>query len=258
VESNPKKPANTTNWLLWATVANFAIILFLGIAVASLFMRLTKVNEILDSYAFNIDTLTTDLSSVASVVDSHASDINLLTSDLGSMASDINLLTSDLGSMASAVNSHASDINALASELGSMASVVNSHASDINALASDLRSVASVASNADRYAHSHTYSDSRLKSNVAEIENSLDRVLQLRAVTFTWNDAIYPDLGLETGDDYGLLAQELAVVFPELVALDEQSGFLRVDYEGLVPILIQAIQEQQIQIDELRESLATQ
>jgi hypothetical protein len=192
VEVESQQPAKTTNWLLWATVANFAIILFLGIAVASLFIRLSRLSEVVD-----LNT----------------------------------------------------------GEITDMIDVVNSHASDINSLASDLRSVSSIASNANRYAHSHTYSDSRLKSNVAEIENSLDRVLQLRAVTFTWNDAIYPDLGLETGEDYGLLAQELAVVFPELVALDEQSGFLRVDYEGLVPILIQAIQEQQIQIDELRSGL---
>ena len=54
----------------------------------------------------------------------------------------------------------------------------------------------------------------------------------------------------------GLLAQENIEVFPELVKEgDDKNGTLSVNYQGLVPVLINAIKEQQAQIDELKSLL---
>jgi hypothetical protein len=142
--------------------------------------------------------------------------------------------------------------------LDELGDVIDSHASDIDSLSYELDTVGAIARNADRYAHSHGFSDAQLKSEIAGIENPLQRILLLEGVEFTWNTAAFPDLRLETGRDYGLLAQDLALIFPELVTRDSETGFLRVDYEGLIPVLIEAVREQQQQIDELGATLAEQ
>lgn len=143
-------------------------------------------------------------------------------------------------------------VGTLEINVSELVSVVNSHATDLNTLSSDLNRVAVIANNADNYAHSHTFSDADLKSDITKIDNPLERILSLRGVSFTWNTEAFPDLHLEAGRDFGLVAQELASIFPELVTPDTETNLLRVDYEGLIPILIEAIREQQQQIDELR------
>jgi len=80
-------------------------------------------------------------------------------------------------------------------------------------------------------------SDERVKENVKPIENSLDLIDKITGVSFDWK----PESG-HTGHDYGVLAQEVEKVFPEIVSTRE-SGFKAVKYEKLVPLLIQAIKE---------------
>lgn len=53
----------------------------------------------------------------------------------------------------------------------------------------------------------------------------------------------------------GFLAQEVQVLFPELVQQDDV-GFLYVNYVGLIPVLVESVKEQQEQIDELLELAA--
>jgi len=143
----------------------------------------------------------------------------------------------------------------LQQQLNSISAQVNFHESDIRSMASDLSIVAAPAENADRYAHSHDFSDASLKSGVSEIDNALERILTLRGVSFTWDGSAYPELNLESGHDYGVLAQEVAQIFPELVSTDPDTGLLLVNYQGLISILIEAVREQQLQIDELRASI---
>lgn len=183
---------------------------------------------------FRLNTLSSNVSALATMLDSHESDIVSLTENINEAL----ILTRR--------------VSALEGNFDDLVNVVNSHASDINSLASDIRSVARVADNANRYAHSHGYSDSELKTDLTEIYDPLNRILSLRGVVFAWNNSAYPDLPLEIGRDYGVLAQDVREVFPELVTEDEETGLLRVDYEGLIPILIEAIRAQQQEIDELR------
>jgi len=93
-------------------------------------------------------------------------------------------------------------------------------------------------------------SDARLKKDVAEATYGLDQVLRLRPVTYKWNKA---------GDDQrqlGLIAQELREVVPELVHQDARSGLLSVNYSGLLPVMIKAVQEQQELIKRLEARVA--
>ncbi len=150
-------------------------------------------------------------------------------------------------------NTLVSRVETLETDIAELVTVVNSHATDINSLSFDLRSVASVADNANRYAHEHGFSDIGLKTDISEIDSPLERILSVRGIFFMWNGSAFPDLNLETGYDYGVLAQEVRDVFPELVTPDPATGLLRVDYDGLIPVIIEAIREQQQQIDELQE-----
>jgi len=86
------------------------------------------------------------------------------------------------------------------------------------------------------------YSDERLKSNVEKIPNALDKVLNVRGVTF--------DMNSERAT--GVIAQELEKVLPEAV-FDNKDGMKSVAYGNIVGLLIEAIKEQQVQINKLIE-----
>jgi len=81
-------------------------------------------------------------------------------------------------------------------------------------------------------------SDVKLKKNINTIDNSLAKIIQLRGVTFNWKKDNSPSVGL--------IAQEVEKVFPELVT--EQNGIKAVQYGNLVAPLIEAVKEQQTEI----------
>ena len=92
------------------------------------------------------------------------------------------------------------------------------------------------------------FSDSRLKTNVKTVENALNKTLKLRGVTYTRIDSD------DKRTKVGVIAQEVLEVIPEVVNQDN-SGTYNVSYGNMVGVLIEAIKEQQKQIDELKEQL---
>jgi hypothetical protein len=100
------------------------------------------------------------------------------------------------------------------------------------------------ATNTVTAANVNTTSDIRLKTKVKTLENSLEKVLQLRGVSYTMNN--------ET--KIGVIAQEVQGVVPEVVTKGSD-GYLSVAYGNLVGELIEAIKTQQSQIEELKERL---
>lgn len=82
----------------------------------------------------------------------------------------------------------------------------------------------------------HT-SDRTLKTNIQEVSGVLDRVNQLQAVSFNWIDS--PNGRISSG----YIAQDVQNVFPELVTLSEANNKLALDYNGMIPILSEAIKE---------------
>jgi hypothetical protein len=112
-------------------------------------------------------------------------------------------------------------------------------------------------------------SDERLKENVQNIPNALDKVLSLNGVTFDWKQEAF-DAGfnpLIKEGDAGVLAQQVQSVLPQAVRYapfdrnhegESISGkdYLTVQYEKLAPLFIEAIKEQQAQIELLKAELA--
>mgnify|MGYP001198845614 FL=1 len=89
-------------------------------------------------------------------------------------------------------------------------------------------------------------SDSRLKSNIVTLGSTLSRLLLIDGKSYTMK-------ANESISKIGLLAQEVQAAFPELVkTADNSDGTLSVNYQGMIPVLLNAIKEQQAQIDELK------
>ncbi len=83
-------------------------------------------------------------------------------------------------------------------------------------------------------------SDRRLKENLKSVENVLTRLQKLQAYTYNMKD------DQEKVREYGLIAQELQEVFPEMVkVIDSENEYLGVSYVQLIPVLLEAIKEQQ-------------
>ncbi len=97
-------------------------------------------------------------------------------------------------------------------------------------------------------------SSRRWKTNIQTIENSLEKVRQLRGVSYEWKK--------DGRADIGLIAEEVGEVVPEVVKFEDNGKDAKsVDYGHLVGLLVEAIKEQQKQIEELKarvESLSNQ
>jgi hypothetical protein len=95
-------------------------------------------------------------------------------------------------------------------------------------------------------------SDERLKDNIELISNPIEKVQSLKGVTWSWNENA--DELQKSLPNVGVIAQDVEKVLPQLVH-DRENGFKGVDYAKLTGLLIEAIKEQQKQIDELKSKL---
>ena len=90
------------------------------------------------------------------------------------------------------------------------------------------------------------FSDIRLKENVETIDNALDKVKSMRGVTYTKDGK----------DGLGVIAQEIEEVIPQVVlTADDEIGTKSVAYGNIVGLLIEAVKEQQQQIDDLKNEI---
>jgi hypothetical protein len=109
----------------------------------------------------------------------------------------------------------------------------------------------------DVIAYSATISDIRLKENLIPIDNALNIINKLRGYGFDWKYN-------KDGRHFGLIAQEVQGVLPEIVIKSESvfkrkendtTEYLNIRSTELIPYLVEAIKEQQIQIEELKKCL---
>ena len=110
----------------------------------------------------------------------------------------------------------------------------NDGGTEITALTLDMSAAGAATFNNDVTA----FSDERLKSNITTLKSSLEKVLQMRGVSYTRND------NSEGGEKIGVIAQEVEKFYPQVVltAKDEQ-GTKSVDYGRLTAVLIEAVKE---------------
>jgi hypothetical protein len=87
-------------------------------------------------------------------------------------------------------------------------------------------------------------SDINFKTNINQITNPLEKVMQIRGVTFNWKDG--------NRNSAGVIAQEIEKVLPELVHGEETKT---VNYNGLIGLLIECVKKQQEEINELKRKV---
>jgi len=107
-------------------------------------------------------------------------------------------------------------------------------------------------------------SDARLKTNIENIPNALDKVMSLNGVTYNWNENTPDDFDKEKAE-VGLIAQEVQAVLPEIIhpaPFDRDSendgksisgeDYITLQYERVIPLLVEAIKELKEEINTLK------
>ena len=108
-----------------------------------------------------------------------------------------------------------------------------------------------------------TSSDVRFKKNIVPLENSLEKILALRGVSYEWNEFINSirDGYLLNVSIIGMIAQEVEKIIPQIVGTwklnDDLEDAKSLEYQRIIPYLVEAIKEQQKQIDQLKSDVKT-
>ena len=118
--------------------------------------------------------------------------------------------------------------------------IYNASGSSSTTIIYDTDSTVAVASGLKVAGNIVSNSDERLKSNIRDIENPLDIVKQLNGKRYTKDNE----------ETIGLIAQEVEKVLPEMVHTENtEEGIKSVNYQNIIAVLIEAIKEQQKQIE---------
>ncbi len=114
--------------------------------------------------------------------------------------------------------------------------------------ANSLYSFVDIVAEDNAYADAFFYnSDKTLKKDIKPLKGSLSKILKLEGVSFAWKN--------EGDKNIGLIAQDVEKVYPELVITNPSTGLKSVEYGNLVAPLIEAIKEQQKEIEFLRAEI---
>ena len=101
-------------------------------------------------------------------------------------------------------------------------------------------------------------SDKRLKENIIEISNPLDKIQQVRGVYFDWNQKS-KEKGFKAArekNEIGMIAQEVEQIIPQAIEpAPFNKEYKTIKYDRLIPLLVECIKDQQKQIDELKSKI---
>jgi hypothetical protein len=113
-------------------------------------------------------------------------------------------------------------------------------------------------------------SDKRLKTQIADETNMMSKIMQLQPKNYFFDVEKNKNIGLSNKLQHGLLSQDVELIFPELItdayvpgtsANEKEDGkpvaYKGLNYMGFIPMLIKGLQEQQVQIEDLKKQLAT-
>ncbi|TFG35438.1 MAG: tail fiber domain-containing protein [Parcubacteria group bacterium] len=101
------------------------------------------------------------------------------------------------------------------------------------------------------YIDDYSSSDIRMKKNIEPLGSVIKKLEKINPVTFDWRIEEFKEKDLPEGRQIGMIAQEVEKEFPELVRTGDD-GYKSLDYDKLTAVLLEAIKEQQKQIEDLR------
>lgn len=97
-------------------------------------------------------------------------------------------------------------------------------------------------------------SDARLKQNLIPLENSLTKLDSLNAYSFTWTPPQNDSEFYQSGDDIGLVAQEVNDIIPQAVSL-KGNGYYGIDYNRVIPFLVACIKDLKDEVESLKNEI---
>ncbi len=97
-------------------------------------------------------------------------------------------------------------------------------------------------------------SDRRWKKDITPISGASEIINRINPVGYYWNSEEFRDKNFDNRMHYGVIAQELELILPELVETDAE-GFKSVEYTSLIALLVKALQEKEIQISNLEKKV---
>lgn len=97
-------------------------------------------------------------------------------------------------------------------------------------------------------------SDACFKKNIVTIDQALDKLMKVRGRRFEFRRDEFTNYQFSEGPQYGFIAQELEQILPELVNTDS-NGHKSVNYDGMIPVLLEALKEQQHTIEKLKSEI---
>ena len=98
------------------------------------------------------------------------------------------------------------------------------------------------------------HSDRQFKKDIQSITNALEKIRQLRGASYEYRIKEFEKRDFASGRCLGFIAQEIEQVLPELVS-NGNDGYKAVNYDGLIPVLVEGMKEQQMEIDSQAEEI---
>lgn len=101
-------------------------------------------------------------------------------------------------------------------------------------------------------------SDQRLKTNLRQIDNPISKLFHIAGYEYDWNQPLCDLVGFrpQASHEHGVIAQEVMRVVPDAVRpAPFNQDYLTVQYDRLIPLLIEAVKDQQRQIEDLKRRL---
>jgi hypothetical protein len=90
-------------------------------------------------------------------------------------------------------------------------------------------------------------SDERYKKNITPLTHALDKIMNIEGVEYDWRTNEFPKINFDHGTQIGFIAQQLKEVLPEAVTQDT-AGYYSIAYSKVIPVLVEAVKDQQKQI----------
>lgn len=97
-------------------------------------------------------------------------------------------------------------------------------------------------------------SDKRFKKQINNIDNAVELIKKIEGKSYYWRSEEFKDRGFNSIRQFGFIAQDLEKILPEAVATDEE-GYKSVNYDMIIPILVQGIKEQIAKIEAQQEQI---
>ncbi len=98
-------------------------------------------------------------------------------------------------------------------------------------------------------------SDLRLKEDIKPLDEPLKKLMQISGVKYQWNEKAIANGG-QKGGRIGFIAQEVATVIPELVAVNSKDGMMAISYSKMTPYLVEGIRELSKKVDAQEKRIA--